>query len=146
VISLRVMSDEEVAADEAAYLAWRAEQDIAELCHQGRVAMCEAHGGHAWRLQIDPADGKDLTCDYCPACMDDLHPDGFDCAVGDFEVYPGYVLTLRLGFTRVNDRDYDGLHTYGWRGRVSARVEVEHYPATPDHGEEWDVWVVLEAL
>jgi hypothetical protein len=146
VIALRIMSSEEAASRDAAYEAWRVEQDILALCHEGRTAMCVAHGGHAWRLEIDPDDGKTLTCDYCPADMDDLHPDGFDCAVGEFEVYPGYVLGLRLGFTRVNDRDYDGLHTYGWRGPVSARVEVEHYPATPDHGEEWDVWVVLEAL
>lgn len=146
MISLRVMSDEEVAADEATYEAWRAEQDIAELCHQGRVAMCEAHGGHAWRLEIDPYGDRELSCEHCPACMDDLLPDGFDVACGDFEVYPGYVLTLRSGYVLLNDQDYDGLHAYGWRGRVSARVEVEHYPATPDHSEEWDVWVVLEAL
>ena len=45
----------------------------------------------------------------------------------------------------LNNQDYDERHTYGWRGPVSARVEVERYPATQDHGEEWDVWVILEA-
>lgn len=144
-IELRVLTEEEQAEDAANYERWRAEQDAADLCHQGRVAMCEAHGGHRWRLEIDPCGDKELSCEHCPAYMDDLHPDGFDIACGEFEVYPGYVLTLRSGFVLVNDQDFDGLHTYGWRGPVSARVEVERYPATPDHGEEWDVWVILEA-
>jgi hypothetical protein len=146
-IELRVLTDEEVAAEEASYEQWRALREIEADERDQKVQLCVwARGGHAWRLEIDPDGGKDLSCDYCPADMDDLCPDGFDIACGDFEVYPGYVLSLQSGCVLLNNEDYDGRHTYGWRGRVSARVDTTRYPGGPWGPEEWDVWVILEAL
>lgn len=146
-IELRVLSEEEQAADEARHEAWRAQQEIEADEHDQKVQLCAwARGGHSWRLEIDPDSGKDLTCDHCPATMDDLCPDGFDIAAGDFEVYPGYVLNLQSGYVLLNNQDYDGRHTYGWRGPVSAQVETTRYPGGPWGSEEWDVYVILEAL
>lgn len=146
-IELRVLSEEEQAADEARHEARLAEWEILADEHDQKVQLCAwARGGHAWRLEIDPDGGKDLACDHCPAGMDDLCPDGFDIAAGDFEVYPGYVLTLQSGYVLLNGEDHDGVHTYGWRGPVSARVETTRYPGGPWGPEEYDAWVILEAL
>jgi hypothetical protein len=115
-----------------------------ERCRLWAVDMCRRARGHDWYLEIDPCEGVFLDCRKCPAGIDDLYPDGFDLMTGEFEVYPGYVLSLYFGSVHVNGTDYDGF-TYGWRGPVTARVEVVRYPSTPDHGEEWDAWVEVEA-
>jgi hypothetical protein len=144
---LRVLSEGEQAEAEANHERWLALREVEADEHDQKVQLCAwARGGHRWLLEIDPAGGKDLSCAHCPAGMDDLCPDGFDVAAGDFEVYPGYVLTIQSGYVLLNNEDYDERHAYGWRGPVSAQVETTRYPGGPWGPEEWDVCVILEAL
>jgi hypothetical protein len=140
-ISLRLIEGEELARAEEQW----AYSSMAEKCRLWAVSMCRMARGHDWYLEIDPDDGVSLYCRKCPADINDLYPDGYDLMTGEFEVYPGYVLSLSFGSVHVNGTDRDGFFTYGWRGPVTARVEVICYPSTPDHGEEWDAWVELEA-
>jgi hypothetical protein len=64
--------------------------------------------------------------------------------VGDFEVYPGYVLSLNFSSVWVNGADREGF-MFGWRGPVTAALEATRYPGGPWGAEEWDVWVIVEA-
>jgi hypothetical protein len=138
-VEWHVVTDEEAARDEA---YWRWGRDF-----EGRawrdlfVSLCP---GHDWYLTIDPDDGVYLKCRKCPAGVDDVYPDGIDLLTGKFEVHPGYVLSLRTGSVEVNGQETYGLFTYGWRGPVTTELHVEKYPATPDHGEEYDAWIEVE--
>jgi hypothetical protein len=139
-IELRIVDAEE---EQAGHDAWLREQGIAGAWHQLEVQLCEdERKGHAWWLEIDPDDGLYLHCLYCPADMHDLYPDGYDGMWGEFEVHPGYVLSVNSGEVLVNGKSSDGRYL-GWRGPVTAYVEVTRYPSTPDHGEEWDFSVIV---
>lgn len=139
-MKLRILEGEELARAEEEW----AYSSMVEKCRLWAVSMCRMVRGHDWYLEIGPDDGVSLYCRKCLAGVDDLYPDGIDLLTGEFEVYPGYALSLNMGDVHVNGQDYDGF-TYGWRGPVTARVEVIRYPSTPDHDEEWDAWVELEA-
>jgi hypothetical protein len=109
------------------------------------VRLCEQDGGHDWYLEIDPDDGVTLSCRTCPASVDDVYPDGSGLLTGEFEVFPGYVLGLRLGDVEVNGQWVVGCFAYGWRGPVTVGVQVEKYYC-PDYGSyEYDAWVIVEA-
>lgn len=138
-ITWKILTDEELARAEEQW-AWCS---VLEKCRLWAVSMCREARGHDWYLGIDPDDGVHLDCRKCPADIDDLYPDGIDLLTGEFEVFPGYVLSFNFGSVLVNGTNYDGF-TYGWRGPVNARVEIIRYPSTPDHGEEWDAWVEVE--
>lgn len=141
-ITFELLTGEELARAEE---QWAYSSTI-EKCRLWAVAMCRMARGHDWYLDIDPDDGVSLYCRKCPAGVDDLYPDGIDLLTGEFEVHPGYVLSLCTGSVHVNGKDTGVLGpALGWRGPVTARVEVICYPSTPDHGEEWDAWIELEA-
>jgi hypothetical protein len=140
-LELYEVSDEERARDEF----WRVLHDVDRAWHALAVHLCDkGQGGHLWELVIDPDEGFWLTCRRCRADVDDLCPDGHELMTGEFEVFPGYVLSLNFGSVHVNGTDYDGF-AYGWRGPVTAVVDVTRYPGGPWGSEEWDVWVVVEA-
>jgi hypothetical protein len=128
------------AEDEAARAASGEEDDD----RGGAVAACAGDGGHQWHLEIDPWDGISFGCSRCPAGADDLIPDGIDLLVGEFEVYPGYALSLECGSVLVNGKWRDGPHMYGWRGPVTATVRAELAPNYFD-GYEYEYYVDLTA-
>jgi hypothetical protein len=45
----------------------------------------------------------------------------------------------------VDDFYPDGYSLLSYDLPVTIQTETVHYPATPDHGDEWDSWVWLEA-
>lgn len=139
----RVLSDEESAASLA---RWRWGKDFEGEAWRSVIArLCEESGGHAWYLHIDPDDGVWVTCTRCHAAgIDDVYPDGNDMLVGDFEVSPGYVLSLRCGDVEVNGKSCYGLFTYGWRGPVTLNLHVEKYTSMDWIGEEYDAWIEVE--
>jgi hypothetical protein len=142
-ITLRVLSDEEAAASEA---RWRWGRDLEGGAYRALfVHLCEQAGGHDWYLHIDPDDGTWITCRHCPAGMDDVYPDGIDLLAGEFEVYPGYVLSLRSGGVLVNGQACYGAFTYGWRGPVTVDLHTEKYTSMDWIGYEYDAWIVVEA-
>jgi hypothetical protein len=109
------------------------------------VRLCERDSGHDWFLAIDPDDGVTLGCRKCPAGVDDVYPDGIDLLTGEFEVYPGYVLSLRTGGVEVNGQESYGVFTYGWRGPVTVELHEEKYTSMDWIGYEYDAWIVVEA-
>jgi hypothetical protein len=146
-IELRVLSEEEWAADEARHQVWLAQQEALADEHDQKVQLCVwARGGHTWHLDLDPSDDSiTLRCLHCPAGIDDLCSDGHDLMVGEFEVYPGYVLSLHLGEVWVNDKPREGF-MFGWRGPVMAVLHVEKYTSMDWIGFEYDVWVEVDPL
>jgi hypothetical protein len=131
-----LLSEEEVEAEER---YWRYGRDFEGLCwHRLFVSRCP---GHDWYLTIDPDDGVYLKCRRCPAWLDDVHPDGTDLLTGEFEVYPGYTLSLNCGGVRVNGEETYGLFTYGWRGPVTIELHVEEYTSMDWIGSEYDAWI-----
>jgi hypothetical protein len=137
----KILTGEELARfeEEWAYSA------VEEKCRLWAVGMCRMARGHDWYLEVDPDDGVSLYCRKCPAGADDVYPDGIDALVGEFEVYPGYVLSLHTGSVQVNGKWRDGLFTYGWRGPVTVELHVEKYTSMDWIGTEYDVWVEVEA-
>lgn len=109
------------------------------------VHLCEQAGDHDWFLEIGPGDGVTLGCLTCPAWVHDVYPDGIDLLVGEFEVYPGYVLSLNCGGVRVNGQESYGLFTYGWRGPVTVELHTEKYTSMDWIGYEYDAWIIVEA-
>lgn len=109
------------AEDEAGWAA----SDAVQRRIDREIAMCTGNGGHRWHLEIDPWDGVTLGCSRCPADVDVIVTDGTDLLCGEFEVYPGYVLSLEGTSVLVNGVWRDGLHMYGWRGPVTANVRTE---------------------
>lgn len=141
---LRTLSEEEAAYREG--WRWEARPDLeSEAWRALFVHLCEQDGGHDWYLEIDPDDGVTLGCRTCPAWVDDVYPDGMDLLTGEFEVFPGYVLGLRLGDVEVNRQWVAGCFAYGWRGPVTVELHTEKYYC-PDYGSyEYDAWVIVEA-
>lgn len=139
-IELYEVTGEELARAEEQW----AYSSMVEKCRLWAVDMCRRVRGHDWYLEIDPYEGISLYCRKCPADVNDVCPDGHELMTGEFEVCPGYVLSLYFGSVHVNGTDYDGF-TYGWRGPVAVVVDVTRYPAGPWGGEEYDVWVEVEA-
>ena len=136
----RALSAEEAARDEA---YWRWGPDLEGLAWRDLfVSRCPEHD---WYLTIDPDDGVYLKCGKCPAGVDDVYPDGADLLTGEFEVYPGYVLSLRTGGVQVNDQECYDLFTYGWRGPVTVELHTEKYASMDWIGYEYDAWIVVEA-
>ena len=109
------------------------------------VHLCGQDSGHDWYLEIHPDDGVTFGCRKCPARADDVYPDGADLLTGEFEVYPGYVLSLRTGGVQVNDQECYDLFTYGWRGPVTVELHTEKYASMDWIGYEYDAWIVVEA-
>jgi hypothetical protein len=140
LLTLRLLTEEEAAESDAMRdrRSWYESLDclLQEQC-------VDDHGAHDWWLGIDPDDGVDFHCLRCSAGVDYIWPDGIDLLSGDFEVLPGYVLSVQTGIVQVNGRETYGLFTYGWRGRVTAQLVVE--PGgywTPD---DISAWIELEA-
>jgi len=140
MISLRILDDEEIAEQDAAWerRAWYEALDclLQEQC-------VDDHGAHDWWLELDPDDGTTFHCLRCPADVDYIWPDGIDMLTGDFEVFPGYVLRLHTGSVQVNGCETYGLFTYGWRGHVTAQLVVERGGYW--NPEDIDAWIELEA-
>ncbi len=138
-----ILSAEEAEASER---YWRWGRDFeGEVWRQLFALLCEQSGGHAWYLNIDPDDSVWLSCTRCHvAGIDEIYSDGIDLLTGEFEVYPGYVLSLRYGGVEVNGEDSSGLFTYGWRGPVTANLHIEKYTSMDWIGPEYDVWIELE--
>lgn len=100
-----------------------------EAWRRWAIECCvERNRGHLWKIDLEPLDcdnGVDLSCTDCPAGLYDLLVDG--------EVYG----------------EVQGIPIDGGRHRsllpltapVTVDIRVEHYPSTPAHGEEWDVWI-----
>jgi hypothetical protein len=135
----RVLSAEEVARDES-YWRWGGDFE-GHVWRDLFVSWCPEHD---WFLTIDPDDGVYLKCGKCPAGVDDVYPDGIDLLVGEFEVYPGYVLSLRTGGVQVNGQECYGLFTYGWRGPVTVELHEEKYTSMDWIGYEYDAWIEVE--
>jgi hypothetical protein len=138
-ISLGEITGKELARAEELWAC----SSTAERCHLWAVDMCWRARGHDWYLEVDPDDGVSLYCRTCPADANDLYPDGTDLLGGDFEVYPGYVLSLRSGFVLVNGEDRDG-HVYGWCGPVTVRLYTEKYTSMDWIGYEYDAWIEVD--
>jgi hypothetical protein len=112
-------------------LHWR-EDSVAEAWRQWQLASCvEWNGGHLWVLVLEePDDGRgyaNLECEYCPAGVDDVFPDGQE------------FLHLDHGDVQV---EY-GEHSWPTERRipVNVRVWTVHYN-TPD-ANEWDAGLDL---
>jgi hypothetical protein len=137
--SWHILTEEEMAAADAACrrhaldMAWRAWE----------VASCEERGGHWWWLELHPDEGIYLGCLHCPADVDDVYPDGHELMYGEFEVFPGYTLSVSFASVLVNGRDLGGF-SYGWRGPVTVDLRIETYRSYVGP-TEYDVWVDLEA-
>lgn len=133
-----------LTAEEAAYFdeQW-AYSSLVEKCRLWAVSMCQVVRGHDWYLEIDPDEGVHLSCRKCPAGADDVYPDGIDMLTGEFEVYPGYVLSLQTGDVHVNGEFRDG-HVYGWRGPVAVDLHTEKYTSMDWVGYEYDAWIEVE--
>lgn len=59
-----------------------------EAQRKAAVAECADARGHVWWLELEhPEDGSgiDLSCEHCPASIDDLYPDGIDLIGGDLD-------------------------------------------------------------
>jgi hypothetical protein len=112
-----------------------------ETCRAWAAAMC-GFGGHDWFLEIDCEDGVSLHCIRCPAGPDDIYPDGADVLTGNFEVRPGYVLTLSTGYVLLNDEECDDYDR--WAGPVTAVLRVEQYTSLDMISPEYDVWIEVD--
>jgi hypothetical protein len=132
----RILSEDEA---EAADRFWRWGRDFeGQAWRDLFVSRCPEHD---WRLTIDPDDGVYLKCQRCPAWLDDVYPDGIDLLTGDFEVFPGYVLSLQAGGVQVNGQESYGLFTYGWHGPVTVKLYTEKYTSMDWIGYEYDAWI-----
>ena len=138
-ITWRVIAGEELARAEEQW----ARGDAEETCRRWAVSMCAAARGHDWYLEIDPDDGVSLDCRKCHACTDDVYPDGIDLLTGEFEVRPGYVLTLRSGGVLVNGQDCDEFDR--WSGPVTVELHTEKYTSMDWIGYEYDAWIDVAA-
>jgi hypothetical protein len=99
-----------------------------------KYCCVERNGAHLWLAELDTVEeGGDvsLTCQQCPASVDDLCPDGADAVVGDVDGIP-----VEFGRSRTLTH---------YAAPVHAALRVEHYPANPAHGDEWDVWIEIES-
>ena len=115
-----------------------------EKCRLWAVSMCRIARGHDWWLDIAPNDdGVTLYCRKCLATVSDVYPDGWELVVGEFEVCPGYVLSLKWGCVLVNGTEREG-YMYGWRGPVTVNLHVEKCTSMDWIGEEYDVWVEVD--
>jgi hypothetical protein len=93
------------------------------------IAACSEH---AWVLKLyHPEDDcyAELTCEKCPAGMDDLYPDGH------------YLMYLELGDVTIEEGRHNS--PVPLTVPVTARVE-SWYTSTPINGEEWHVELVIE--
>jgi hypothetical protein len=75
---------DEPRPDSPEELAYRA----GEAQRQAEVKACADARGHVWWLELEhPEDGAgvDLSCEFCPAGIDDLYPDGIDLISGDLD-------------------------------------------------------------
>lgn len=107
------------------------------------IASCEERtGGHRWWLDWDAEDGLDLHCQYCPAGIDELYPDGNDVLFADLPLLFGKTLKIEYGSLPL-DADPP---CQSWSGPVRAWVETEYHPGGPWGGPEWDAWVIVEAV
>lgn len=109
-------------------------ENLAYAWHRWELESCiERNGKHLWELEVtplglDPDDAEvDLSCSYCPATVDDLHPDGMEYLQGESD-----------GF-RIQDGK--SLSSLPFHGSVRAEVIVKRYPANPSHGDEYDAWI-----
>lgn len=141
-LTLRLLTDEEVAECDA---MWDRRAWYDSLTCMLEEQCVDDHGTHAWWLEVDPDDGISFYCQRCPADVAYIHPDGMDLLTGEFEVFPGYVLSLQTGGVLLNGKETYGLFIFGWRGRVTARLTVEKYTSMDFIGEEYDAWIELEA-
>ena len=137
-IELRVLSDEEIEEEDQ----WTQQRLLEDAWHLWEVASCEERGGHWWWLELDPDDGIDLRCLHCPADVNDVYPDGHELMFGEFEVFPGYKLSLGFGSVLVNGRE-DAWYAHGWRGPVTVELRIEEYRSYFE-GSEWDICIDLE--
>lgn len=135
----KLLTEEELARAEEQW----AYSSMLEKCRLWAVGMCRMARGHDWYLEIDPDDGVYLGCRMCPADVNDVYPDGIDMLAGEFEVYPGYVLSLHTGWVYVNGEHRDG-HAYGWRGPVTAELHVKKYTSMDIIGYEYDAWIEVD--
>jgi hypothetical protein len=138
--SLERMILEQEALDADA--AWHAHR-TAWAWERWVIASCtERNGAHSWWLDWDEADGLRLGCQHCPASVDELYPDGNDSLFAELPVPGGGILRIENGMTPLTADP----PVQEWHGAVRAWVEQEYYPGTPDQGEEWDAWVIVEAV
>lgn len=109
------------------------EHQAAEAVRAIEVEACRQNAGHSWWLELEhPEDGAraDLSCQHCPAGVDDLYPDGIDLIYGEF----------------------DGVSVDAGQHNspvpllipVDAEVRTAHY-SNPIVGEEWDVELIITA-
>jgi hypothetical protein len=140
-ITLRMLTEDE--ADEWDAM-WERRSWYDSLHCMLEEQCVDDHGAHAWLLELDPADGITFLCQRCPADVDYIYPDGIDALVGEFEVFPGYVLSLHTGSVQVNGRETYGLFTYGWRGPVTAELHIEVHRSY-EYPDDCSVWIDLEA-
>lgn len=143
-LSFRLLAGEELAQAEEQW-AWAS---VEEKCRSWAVASCRLARGHDWYLDINPYEGAVyLDCRWCPAGIDDIYPDGIDLLNGDFEVYPGYVLSLQsVNGIAVNGQPCDGMFTYGWHGPVTVRLTVEKYTSMDWIGYEYNAWIEVDPV
>lgn len=137
----RILSEEEAEQAERDRRRWELEGLEGRAWRSLFIDLC---GEHDWYLTIDPDDGVYLKCRRCPAWGDDVYPDSADLLTGEFEVYPGYVLSLHTGGVQVNGQESYGLFSYGWHGSVTVDLHVEEYTSMDWIGSEYDAWIEVE--
>jgi hypothetical protein len=114
--------------------------ETAEAWERWVIASCaERNSGHWWWLDWDEADGLHLSCQHCPAGVDELYPDGQDVLFGELPAAHGLVLRIDSGSVPLDTR------VLSWSGPVLARVETEYHRGGPWGGPEQSAWVVVEA-
>lgn len=112
--------------------AEQAEQD-AELA---KFTQCGEHDWQMTMLHPDDESPVELVCARCGSGFDVGYPDLIDLAYGEF--------TEPVAFTVE-----EGQHNYPVEDAlpltlpVNVDVKTIVYPATPDHGEEYDVEVTI---
>jgi hypothetical protein len=105
----------------------------AEAERAAEVAQCANGRGHAWWLELEHSEdgaGVSLSCEHCPAGVDDLYPDGIDLIGGDL----------------------DGISVDAGRHNspvpllipVNCEVRSVHH-SSPITGEDWDVEFTVTA-
>lgn len=107
-----------------------------EAWRQWEIHSClERHGDHLWMAALeDPEDGRcvDIYCDYCPAGMNEIYPDGIDLVYGRLGS-----ITVEAG---AHDSDDPCLPIVM---PVAVEIEIIRYTSLDTIYPEYDVSIIL---
>lgn len=116
----------------AAETAWAWDQWVIVSC-------AERNRGHQWWLDWDEEDGLWLHCQYCPAGVDELYPDGQDLIECMLPANGPKPLIISGGTA-----DLDA-PVHEWHGPVKAEVWEEKYYSWEYGAYEYNAGIIVEA-